>query len=78
MNIAHSCGFCHKTFKYQFAREFHLDLVHDLQVCTCNVCNNVEQTQQKRIEYSYFELLDHICNFHESNPYTLIDYLNLY
>ena len=52
-----------KTFKFQFAREVHFDIVHNFCMYMCKLCEKGEDPEQKGIKYSYFELLDHSYSF---------------
>ena len=71
-----SCKICGKKFKFRFAKEFHLDVVHNIQMYMCNVCDHSEDTHYT---YSYLELLDHNYKFHNSSdPYIVLSYLNIY
>ena len=67
-----------KTFKFQFAREVHFDIVHNFCMYMCKLCEKGEDPEQKGIKYSYFELLDHGYSFHEKNPYIILKYLNIF
>ena len=78
MNRALLCKVCRKKFNFQLAREFHCDIIHDIHIYMCKICDNIKESQYRGIQYSYFQLLDHIYNFHDSNPYILIQYLNLF
>ena len=71
-----TCNLCMKTFKFQFAREVHFDIVHNFCMYMCKLCEKGEDPEQKGIKYSYFELLDHSYSFHEKNPYVILKYLN--
>ena len=77
MNRALSCKVCRKKFNFQPAREFNCDIIHDININMCKICDNIKESQYRGIQYSYFQLLDHIYDFHDSNPYTLIQYLSL-
>ena len=78
MNEELTCKLCMKTFKFQIAREFHFDVIHNFCMYMCKYCENSEDQEQKGITYSYFELLDHIYSFHGKNPYTVLSYLNIF
>ena len=73
-----TCKLCMETFKFQLAREFHFDVIHNFCMYMCKYCENSEDQEQKGITYSYFELLDHIYSFHGKNPYTVLNYLNIF
>ena len=78
MNEELTCKLCVKTFRFQFAREFHFDVVHNYHVYMCQSCEeNSENWEVKGFTYTYFELLDHIYKCHEENPYTLLNQLIL-
>lgn len=78
MNEELTCKLCMKTFKFQIAREFHFDVIHNFCMYMCKYCENSEDQEQKGITYSYFELLDHIYSFHGTNPYSVLSYLNIF
>ena len=68
----------HKTFKFQIAREFNFDVVHNFCMYMFKRCENSEYRGQKVITYSYFKQLDRIYSFHGKNPYTVLSYLNIF
>ena len=79
MNEELTCKLCVKTFRFQFSREFHFDVVHNYHVYMCQSCEeNSENWEVKGFTYTYFELLDHIYKCHEENPYTLLNQLNIF
>ena len=73
-----TCNLCTKTFKFQFAREVHFDIVHNFCMYMCKLCEKVKDPDQKDSKDSYCELLDHSYSFHESNPYIILKYLNIF
>lgn len=78
MNEELTCKLCMKTFRFQIAREFHFDVVHNFRMCMCKNCENSENWEDRGFTYTYFELLDHIYNCHEENPYMILKYLNIF
>ena len=67
-----------KRLRYQFAREFHFDVVHNYHVYMCQTCENSENWEDKEFTYTHLELLDHIYKCHEDNSYTLLNQLNIF
>ena len=78
MNEELTCKICMKRFRFQFAREFHFDVVHNYHVYMCQTCENSKNWEDKGFTYTYFELLDHIYKCYEENPYTLLNQLNIF
>ena len=72
------CKICNIKFDFQLAREFHFDIVHNCRAYMCKICEKSEDSQYKRLQYTYFELLDHNITFHGDNPYILLNHLNIY
>ena len=73
-----TCKLCMKKFKFQSAREFHFDIIHNFRIYMCQICEHTKDHPQKGISYSYFELQDHIYKLHDQNPYRSLDYLNMF
>ncbi len=78
MNEELTCKLCMKTFRFQIAREFHFDVVHNFRMYMCKNCENSGNWEDRGFTYTYFELLDHIYNCHEENPYMILKYLNIF
>lgn len=78
MNEELTCKLCMKTFRFQIAREFHFDVVHNFRMYMCKNCENSENWEDRGFTYTYFELLDHIYKCHEENPYMILKYLNIF
>lgn len=77
MNEDLTCKLCMKKFKFQIAREFHFDVIHNFSFYMCKICENTKDSPQKGFSYTYFELLDHTYKYHNENPYIILDYLNI-
>ena len=54
MNEELTCKICMKRFRFQFAREFHFDVVHNYRVYMCKTCENSEYWEDKGFSYTYF------------------------
>ena len=79
MNEELTCKLCTKTFRFQIEKSFHFDVVHNFHYSyRCENCENSEDWEDKGFRYTYFELLDHIFNCHEENPYMILKCLNIY
>ena len=79
MNEELTCKLCTKTFRFQIEKSFHFDVVHNFHYSyKCENCENSEDWEDKGFRYNYFELLDHIFNCHEENPYMILKCLNIY
>lgn len=57
-----------KRFRFQFAREFRFDVVHNCHVYMCQTCENSENWEDKGVTYTDFELLDDIYRCHYEHP----------
>ena len=77
MNEELTCKICMKRFRFQFAREFHFDVVHNYRVYMCQTCENSEYWEDKGFSYTYFELLDHWLKVHNEDPFKILSYLNV-
>ena len=69
-----TCKLSMQTSKLQFAREAHFDIVNNVCIYMCKICENGEDPEQKCIEYSYLYLIDHGYSFHEKSPYIILNY----
>ena len=72
-----TCQLCGKTFRHQFAREFHFDVVHGFRAYMCRICDRSEDSEHRGSQYTYFEYLDHLIKYHNGNPYKILYYLNV-
>ena len=63
-----TCNLYTKTFKFQFAREAHFDIVRNFYMHMRKYREKGEDPEQKDNKYSYFELLDRSYSFREKNP----------
>ena len=64
----------HLDFKL---KAFHFDVVHNFHY-KCKNSYNSEDWEDKDFRYTYFELLGHVSQCHEGNPYKILKYLNIF